>query len=62
MTRQRDQLDRRIGCLTRDRDALGAYLRVARTAAGLAGDCADAGCAAPAGEPVPARSEVSVRP
>jgi DNA-binding transcriptional MerR regulator len=63
VTRQRDQLDRRIECLTRNRDALSAYLRVARTAAGAAGDCAYAGCATPAGdpagEPAPARSEVS---
>ncbi|QFZ21411.1 MerR family transcriptional regulator [Saccharothrix syringae] len=33
VARQRDQLDRRIGCLTRNRDALDAYLRAARAAA-----------------------------
>lgn len=30
---QREQLDRRITCLTRNRDAIDAYLRAARTAA-----------------------------
>ncbi|MEU4423344.1 MerR family transcriptional regulator [Actinoplanes sp. NPDC024001] len=30
VARQRDQLDGRIACLTRDRDALDAYLRAAR--------------------------------
>lgn len=30
---QREQLDRRIACLTRNRDAIDAYLRAARAAA-----------------------------
>ena len=33
VSRQREQLDRRIRCLTRNRNALDAYLRAARTAA-----------------------------
>jgi DNA-binding transcriptional MerR regulator len=36
VARQREQLDRRITCLTRNRDALDAYLWAARTAAGTA--------------------------
>jgi DNA-binding transcriptional MerR regulator len=34
VARQREQLARRITCLTRNRDALDAYLRAARAAAG----------------------------
>lgn len=33
LTQQRNQLDRRITCLTRNRDAMNAYLRAAHTAA-----------------------------
>lgn len=33
VARQREQLDRRIECLTRNRDALDTYLRAARAAA-----------------------------
>jgi DNA-binding transcriptional MerR regulator len=33
VSRQREQLDRRIRCVTRNRNALDAYLRAARTAA-----------------------------
>ncbi|MEV0715021.1 MerR family transcriptional regulator [Asanoa sp. NPDC050611] len=33
VARHRDQLERRVTCLTRNRDALDAYLRAARTAA-----------------------------
>lgn len=35
---RRDQLDRRIACLTRNRDAIDAYLRAARTAARESGE------------------------
>lgn len=34
VAQQREQLDRRVTCLTRNRDALDAYLQAARTAAG----------------------------
>jgi DNA-binding transcriptional MerR regulator len=34
VARQREQLDRRIRCLTHNRDALDSYLRAARVAAG----------------------------
>ncbi|MGW4502121.1 MerR family transcriptional regulator [Micromonospora sp. NPDC004336] len=44
VARQRDQLDRRIGSLTRNRDALSTYLRAARTAAGATVACADTTC------------------
>ncbi|SCL46077.1 DNA-binding transcriptional regulator, MerR family [Micromonospora citrea] len=51
VARQRDQLDRRIEYLTRNRDALSTYLQAARTAAGAAVDCADADCATEPGAP-----------
>ncbi len=46
VARHREQLDRRIRCLTRNRDALDAYLRAARIAAGHAAD--EAGQSQPA--------------
>jgi DNA-binding transcriptional MerR regulator len=41
VARQRDQLDRRVECLTRNRDAIDAYLKAARTAARTAARAAD---------------------
>ncbi|MEE1740546.1 MerR family transcriptional regulator [Streptomyces sp. BE147] len=48
---EREQLDRRIRCLTRNRKAIDAYLRAARTAASEAGELQDEETAARSPEP-----------